>query len=70
MTISILLLWFFYNLLAFFSTQKRVSDIAVNALYNAGYRTQYRVGPSSIIICELQNYDKKIMLHSIATEVF
>ncbi|XP_058960443.1 carboxypeptidase B [Pocillopora verrucosa] len=29
---------------------KRVSDIAVNALYNAGYRTQYRVGPSSIII--------------------
>ena len=70
MTISILLLWFFIICLLFFFTQKRVSDIAVNALYNAGYRTQYRVGPSSIIICELKNYDKKIMLHSIATEVF
>lgn len=31
---------------------KRVSDIAVKALYDAGYGTQYRVGPSSIIIYE------------------
>ena len=32
--------------------QKRVADIAVSALYNAGYRTSYRAGPSSIIICK------------------
>ncbi|KAJ7377900.1 corticosteroid- binding protein [Desmophyllum pertusum] len=31
---------------------KRVSDIAVGALYNAGYGTSYRVGPSSVIIYE------------------
>lgn len=29
---------------------KRVSDIAVKALYDAGYGTNYKVGPSSIII--------------------
>ncbi|PFX21403.1 Carboxypeptidase A4 [Stylophora pistillata] len=33
-----------------YSELKRVSDIAIDALYNSGYRTQYRVGPSSIII--------------------
>lgn len=35
-----------------YSELKRVSDKAVRALYNAGYRTSYRVGPSSTVIYE------------------
>jgi len=33
-----------------YNEMERVSNIAVKALYDAGYRTTYRVGPSSIII--------------------
>lgn len=46
---------------------KRVSDIAVNALYNAGYRTTYRVGPSSIIIYENSGGTKDWVYKTLGT---
>ena len=39
----------------------RVSKRGVQAIRNAGYRTYYRYGPSSVIICESQKIKTKIL---------